>query len=100
MIFVDDDNAIKERLSKRIAVYMSNDFHVRQDIYKHIKKLYKKRCAFVHEGKNELITMDELWYLRNIANKVIIQFMHTNKTKKEFCAELVEKVKSVDCWKE
>lgn len=100
MIFVDDNNHIKEKLSKRIAVYMSNDFDVQQDIYKQIKKMYKKRCAFVHEGKNELITMDELWYLRNIANKVIIQFMQTNKKKKDFCTELVEKVKSVDCWKE
>lgn len=96
MIFVDGDNAIKEKLSKRIAVYLSDDDKEKNEIYTYIRKLYKKRSSFVHDGENDNIETQEIWYMRGIVRQVILQFMNTIKTKKEFCAELVTKVKNTD----
>lgn len=53
----------------------------------------------MHEGKNDLIKMDEIIYMRNIVERVIIQFMESEKTKKDFCTELIKKVENTACWK-
>lgn len=96
MIFVDGDNSQKEKLSKRIAVYLSDVDSEKNEIYTKIRKLYKKRCSFVHEGENNNIETQEIWYMRGIVRQIVLQFMNTIKTKKEFCAELVTKVKNTD----
>lgn len=98
MLFLDNNQAIKEKISKRIAVYLSDEYEERRKIYKYIGELYKKRCEFVHEGKNNSITMGEITYMRDIIRRVIIQFMDSEKTKKEFCVELVERINCTDYW--
>lgn len=98
MIFLDNNKCIKEKMSKRIAVYLSDNYDERKEIYEKVRTLYEKRCNFVHEGKNNLITVDEIIYMRNIVSRIIIQFMESEKTKKDFYTELIKKVESARCW--
>ena len=51
MIFVDNNQAIKEKISKRIAVYLSNDCEERKNIYEKMKSLYKKGARLCMKGK-------------------------------------------------
>lgn len=42
MIFLDDNRNIKDKMSKRIAVYLSDDCNERRKIFEKIRNLYKK----------------------------------------------------------
>lgn len=92
MIFLNNDKNIKENLSQRISVYLSKEENQIKETYNRIRQLYKKRSCFVHEGKNNNISMDEINYMREIVRSVIITFMKTDKTKKDFCNELINDV--------
>lgn len=85
MIFLNNDNHKREKLSRRIAKYLTDDCDKQDKIYNNIKQLYKKRGNFVHEGKNTKITNEEVEFLRSIVRNIIIQNVESEKIKKDFC---------------
>ena len=87
-IFNLDSGDITEKISKYTAKLLAeNNLELYNEIYSNIKKLYKKRCDYVHGSKiNNIGELDEK-LLRKYARKIIIAYwiiiMNTKKTAKE-----------------
>ena len=87
-IFNLDSGDVTEKISKYTAKLLAeNNLELYNEIYENIKKLYKKRCDYVHGSKiNNIGELDEK-LLRKYVRKIIIAYwiiiINTKKTAKE-----------------
>lgn len=75
------DVELTYRISRGVALFLSHDRDEMQKIFKNVKRLYKVRSKYVHEGKS--VGWEELFELREILRKVIVLMyesgMHSEK---------------------
>lgn len=87
-IFNLDSGDVTEKISKYTAKLLAeNNIELYDRIYHDIKKLYQKRCVYIHGGKiNNISDLDEK-LLRKYVRKIIIAYwmiiINTGKTAKE-----------------
>lgn len=84
---LDMENVI-EKISRYSAKLLAEDNEKEYNqIYTDIKKLYKKRCDYIHGSKTNNIKDDDEKLLRKYVRKIIIAYWHiiliTKKTSKE-----------------
>lgn len=98
MIFLQSEDYKKEKLSKRSSVYLYDDCEQIIENYEHMKKIYKKRCDFVHDGKYEDIVNEDILFLRKCVREIVLKLLEDNREKNERIKSIKEKVKVV--WKD
>ena len=69
----------KEILSKRSAVYLYDDEEQVLSHYEKIKRIYKKRSDFVHDGKYQHIDTDDIVFLRQCLRTTILKLLDDGK---------------------
>lgn len=92
MLLLEDENAKKEKLSKRCAVYLFEEKDKRIKCYKEVRRFYEMRCAFVHEGRGN-VEYDDILKLRTLLRECIMK-QHTEHQNKQ---ELISTIKCVVC---
>jgi len=95
MIFLNGEKGKKEILSKRSAVYLYDDEEQVFAHYQKIKSIYKKRSDFVHDGKYQDITMNDIVFLRECLRTIILKLFDDKRSKKERVSELKERVQQL-----
>lgn len=93
MLFLKKGDSKKVDLSKRCAIFISNDQQERLIIFSKLKEMYNKRSVFVHEGKLNVDEKDII-YLRNCVRKSIIKYLRCAKNKQTILRELMNEIKS------
>lgn len=82
MIYLGKEDAKKEKLAKRCAVYLYDRREDQIDCYNSLRQIYKKRSDFVHEGIFDQIEDKDIFLLRHYVRKSIFKAL-TNKTGKK-----------------
>lgn len=87
-IFNLDTEDVTEKISRYSAKLLAEKDKIQYDrIYKDIKKLYNKRCDYIHGLKTNNINEDDEKLLRKYVRKIIIAYWHiiliTKKKSKE-----------------
>ncbi|OKP83732.1 HEPN domain-containing protein [Paenibacillus sp. P32E] len=91
MLFLIKGDFKKIDMSKRCAVFISQDQQERLIIFSKLKNLYSKRSNFVHEG-NVNIQEKDIIYLRECVRKSILKYLEYRKNKKDIIAELKNEI--------
>lgn len=73
MLFLNEEQGKKERLSKRCACFISEQESDITQIYTRLKEVYRKRCDFVHDGEIANITTEDILFLRECTRKSLIR---------------------------
>lgn len=95
MIFLKGEQGKKEILSKRSAVYLYDDEEQVLSHYEKIKRIYKKRSDFVHDGKYQDIATDDIVFLRQCLRTTILKLLDDKRSKIERITELKVQVQKV-----
>ena len=87
-IFNLDGIDITEKLARLSAKLLAEDNkEIYEKIYSDIKKLYKKRCNYIHGSKREEILLEDEKQLRRYVRKIILAYwlitIYTKKNAKE-----------------
>ena len=98
MIFLKSEQAKKEKLSKRSAVYLYNDEAQILLHFNNFVTIYKKRSDFIHDGKIQDISINDIVFLRKCLRDIILLRLYDTRNKTELINDLKEKVKKI--WKE
>ena len=93
-----DRDAKKEKLAKRLAVSLEpTDDNARMMMYKEMKRLYKLRGDYVHDGEAVVQTNDVL-LLRNYLRRVICQYGFNSTYDKNEKIECLKSIIGNKCW--
>jgi hypothetical protein len=95
MIFLKGEQGKKEILSKRSAVYLYDDEEQVLSHYEKIKRIYKKRSDFVHDGKYQHIDTDDIVFLRQCLRTTISKLLDDKRSKIERITELKVQVQKI-----
>ena len=95
MIFLKGEQGKKEILSKRSAVYLYDDEEQVLSHYEKIKRIYKKRSDFVHDGKYQDIVTDDIVFLRRCLRTIILKLLDDCNNKIERIKALKQKVQKI-----
>ena len=95
MIFLKGEQGKKEVLSKRSAVYLYDDKEQVLSHYEKIKRIYKKRSDFVHDGKYQDIARDDIVFLRQCLRTTILKLLDDKRNKTQRITELKAQVQKV-----
>lgn len=98
MLYLNDEGAKKERLSKRCAIFLMENNCDIMHTYNRLKQIYKKRSEFVHEGTFYDITDDDILFLRRCVRESILKLINDNRTKQERIANIRSMVESFQEW--
>jgi hypothetical protein len=96
MLFLENEQAKKERLSKRCALFLHIGQKSRQECYRILSDLYKKRSNFVHDGNNATIDNGDILYLRECVRKSIIKYRNSDLDKKQTIKDLRLEIDQLD----
>ena len=96
MIFLKGEPKEKKKmLAKRSAVYLYDDEAQVISHYENVKRVYKKRSDFVHDGKYQDIVMDDIVFLRQCLRTTILQLLNDSRNKSERIKALKQKVQKI-----
>ena len=95
MIFLKGEQGKKEILSKRSAVYLYDDEEQVLSHYEKIKRIYRKRSDFVHDGKYQDIARDDIVFLRQCLRTTILKLLDDKRNKTQRITELKAQVQKV-----
>lgn len=87
-IFNLESSQVTEKISRYTAKILANGNEKEYEkVYSNIKKLYKKRCRYIHGSENNNILIEDEILLRYYVRKIIINYwiiiITTKKTAKE-----------------
>ena len=82
-------------LAKRSAVYLYDDEKQVLSHYENIKRIYKKRSDFVHDGKYQDIVTDDIIFLRQCLRTIILKLLDDSRNKSERIKALKQKVQKI-----
>lgn len=92
MIFLTEQTAKKERLSKRCAMFMYTERLEQIECYNKLTNAYKQRSDFVHDGKFTGIDNETIIFLRECVRKVLLSVNPISFNKTQFDHDLKMKV--------
>ncbi len=96
MIFLKGEPKEKKKmLAKRSAVYLYDDEKQVLSHYENIKRIYKKRSDFVHDGKYQDIVTDDIIFLRQCLRTIILKLLDDSRNKSERIKALKQKVQKI-----
>lgn len=98
MIYLEKEDAKKEKLAKRCAVYLYDRRENRIDCYNSLRQIYKKRSNFVHEGIFDQIEDKDILLLRHYVRKSIFKALSNKADKKQRIANLKHEIANLDYW--
>jgi len=100
ILFLNKDKNKKECLAERISVFLFVEKDDRINCYSNIKRVYKKRSDFVHDGDTSRISDEDILLLRNYTRTCILKLNFTNFEKSELINDLKSKVSMITYWEE
>ena len=100
ILFLNKDNSKKECLAKRISVLLFTEKNDILNCYLNIKRLYKKRSNFVHDGIVSEIYDEDILLLRDYTRKCILKLNSTNFNKTKLISNLKDKASQITYWEE
>lgn len=77
ILFLDNENTKKEKLSKRCAVFLFDSQDEQIACYKKLALCYKKRSDFVHDGTSSEIPNGDILFLRECVRRALIKYIRT-----------------------
>ncbi|MDO5293683.1 MAG: HEPN domain-containing protein [bacterium] len=98
LLFLNSENAKKERASKRCTVFLYKNQEERVICYNKLKVLYKKRCDFVHDGDDSKIQDNDILILRDYIRKCIIKYWENRYAKIDVIKKLQDEIRRLDYW--
>lgn len=98
ILFINKENAKKEKLAKRCSVFLYEGEIERLECYNELRKAYKYRSDFVHDGVSPHIKDKDILFLRDCVRKSLIQYMNKSYIKSEVLKKLKETIKKLDYW--
>lgn len=98
MLFLNDENAKKERLAKRCSVFSYDTKDDRLECYAKLRSAYKKRSDFVHDGYVAPIKNEDILFLRDCVRKSLVKRIDNKETKKDVIKKLKITIKELDYW--
>lgn len=100
ILFLNSENAKKEKLAKRCSVFLYDNKNDRLSCYNKLVDAYKKRSDFVHDGNCSKIENEDILFLRDCARKSLIKYLSNGRSKKEIIHELKIFIGNLDYWSE
>lgn len=98
MMYIESELGKKEKLAKRCSTFLfANRGHVLL-CYEKLKSIYKKRSEFVHEGKFQEITDDDVLFLRKCVRDSLLKIENEKTTKKERIRNLRRIIEDFGDW--
>lgn len=100
ILFLDKEDAKKERLAKRCSVFLYDTKEERLNCYDNLKEAYKKRSEFAHDGNCIDINNGDILFLRDCIRKSLMKYLNNLYNKKCIIKELRETIKKLglDYW--
>lgn len=98
ILFLNRENAIKQKLAKRCSVFLYESRDKRLNCYNKLLNAYKNRSEFVHNGNCAKIINEDILFLRDCVRKSIIKYLHTKYSKKEIIIKLKRNINNLDYW--
>jgi hypothetical protein len=100
ILFLDNEDAKKERLAKRCSVFLYDAKEERINCYDNLKEAYKKRSEFVHNGNCIDIKNGDILFLRDCIRKSLMKYLNNLHNKKCIIKELRTNIKylGLDYW--
>lgn len=83
-----DRYELRYRTSRNTAVLLGKSFRESEKIFKEVRGLYDKRSKLVHTGKQNAITINDVFKLRNYVRESIKEISTINKGKDKLVAML------------
>lgn len=96
MIYLENEQAKKEKLSKRCAVYINDRKEDQVDCYKNLRYIYKKRSDFVHEGLFDHIEDNDILLLRRYVRESLFKAISDKTDKKQRIENLKYAIANID----
>lgn len=96
MIYLEKEDAKKEKLAKRCAVYLYDRRENRIDCYNSLRQIYKKRSDFVHEGIFDQIEDKDILLLRHYVRKSIFKALSNKTGKRQRIVTLKQEITNLD----
>ncbi len=96
ILFLDNENAKKEKLSKRCAVFLFDSQAEQIDCYRKLVLCYKKRSDFVHDGTSSEISNEDILFLRECVRQALIKYIRTGIDKSSVIKSLKTVISGVD----
>jgi hypothetical protein len=81
ILFLNSENAKKEKLAKRCSVFLYNNKDERINCYYNLLKAYKKRSEFVHDGDCLQVKNEEILFLRDCVRKSLMKYLNNQYSK-------------------
>lgn len=100
VLFIDNESNKKECLAKRCAFSLNEKKGDQLEYYHRIKKAYKQRSEFVHDGKFSDIEDSTIIFLRSCVRNSLLRMMSTEYNKRKLIADLKQKISTLtlDYW--
>jgi len=87
-LLIDGNSELSYRLSRNCAMLLSNNSDTYLDLFNRMKKIYKKRSDYVHNGIVKNLEEIDVIDVRDILRNVIFKILDKNITKDELMKEL------------
>lgn len=87
-LLVDGNNELSYRLSRNCAMLLSSNTDEYLELLSKMKKIYKKRSDYVHNGVVKSLEEDEVVETRNILRNVIFKIIKKNVSQESLIKEL------------
>ena len=98
ILFLNSENAKKEKLAKRCSVFLYDSKDERLNCYNKLLKAYKKRSDFVHDGDRLQIKNEDILFLRDCVRKSLIKYLYNKCSKKNIIQKLKKTIENLDYW--
>lgn len=87
-LLVDGNSELSYRLSRNCAMLLSSNADEYLELLSKMKKIYKKRSDYVHNGMVKSLEEDEIIETRNILRNVIFKIIEKNVSQESLIKEL------------
>lgn len=98
ILFLNNENAKKEKLAKRCSVFIYDSKNDRLSSYNKLLIAYKKRSDFVHDGDSLQITDKDILFLRDCVRKSLIKYINNQHSKTNVIKMLKTTIENLDYW--
>lgn len=96
ILFLDNENSKKEKLSKRCAVFLFDSQAEQIDCYRKLAFCYRKRSDFVHDGTANKISNGDILFLRECVRQALIKYICTGVDKSSVIQSLKIVISGLD----
>ncbi len=87
-LLVDGKGELSYKFSRNCAMLLSNNIEEYEKLFLQMKKIYKKRSEYVHNGRMKTLEEDDIVELRDILRKTIFKIIEFNIPQEELLKRL------------